>query len=972
MIQTLLTVPPHLADYLRRETAAPTWRSRLESWSGRELFIHADPAGLKLGSGGGTVNVLHAAWRAAQTKASLEAWLETLPKKLILHSGGESRRLPAYASVGKAFMPLPAIGDRNTRCFDQILADRQLPGYTQTLIEAGSKAVAMVCSGDVWLDFNPLDLPVVQADIAGIGMRVAPEVAQHFGVYFVRKDLDARPNQERPIAFFLQKPKPSEIYRHLGRYDFFVDTGMWLLSAAAAAFLFRRCGWDARKQRFANKDNLPGYLDLYTEVGGNLGAETKPSAELSALGFGQLTSSVIPLETARFYHLGSNRQIFESLEQLQSGLHSPAKCHFIAAKPGDFVSPAKSVCWVEAATPDAPVTLGGANLVTGLPAGSRITRVPDEVCLEVLPVGPRKFAVRPYHIDDTLRGRPSQRARICGQDAAAWLAARGLPTADEDVFNLPLYPVVNATEIDQALLEWFFATQPDESVTRRWQAWQREAAAALPHHVDFARYFEQRKAGHAAALQAEFTTCMEEGDTRVFAQDFSAVAAFCRTTAPELAKWIAGKRQALLAATTLPELQSRLLLFLAEISEGKARERFEDEGYRRLRSGIVAADQLGKVSPRLALKEDQIVWSRSPVRLDLAGGWTDTPPYCLEYGGAVVNVAVLLNGQPPIQVFVRRLAEPEFRLRSIDLGSSDVVRTYAQLAGYQNPQSGFSLPKAALALAGFHPDFAAGKAQSTLKERLQAFGGGLEISLLSAVPKGSGLGTSSIIGATLLGALNRACALSWDEVALYNRVLGVEQLLTTGGGWQDQAGALFRSLKLIETQPGARQTPAVRYLPEHLLDSDYANRTYLLYYTGVTRLAKGILKEIVRDMFLGNSATLHSLGLIRRNAWELYHSLQQGNPTAVQRTIARSWMLNKRLDAGTSTPDIEAIIATCGDDLAACKLLGAGGGGYMLLCAADAAAGQRIRDKLEANPPNARARFIDFAVARTGLQVTVS
>jgi len=50
---------------------------------------------------------------------------------------------------------------------------------------------------------------------------------------------------------------------------------------------------------------------------------------------------------------------------------------------------------------------------------------------------------------------------------------------------------------------------------------------------------------------------------------------------------------------------------------------------------------------------DQIVWGRSPVRIDLAGGWTDTPPYCLMEGGSVVNMAIELNGQPPIQVYAK-------------------------------------------------------------------------------------------------------------------------------------------------------------------------------------------------------------------------------------------------------------------------------------------------------------------------------
>jgi galactokinase/mevalonate kinase-like predicted kinase len=248
----------------------------------------------------------------------------------------------------------------------------------------------------------------------------------------------------------------------------------------------------------------------------------------------------------------------------------------------------------------------------------------------------------------------------------------------------------------------------------------------------------------------------------------------------------------------------------------------------------------------------------------------------------------------------------------------------------------------------------------------------LEISLLSAVPKGSGLGTSSILGATLLGALNRACGLGWDEVDLYQRVLGVEQLLTTGGGWQDQAGALFRSVKLIQTDPGLAQKPTVRYLPEHLLGPAEANRTLLLYYTGLTRLAKGILKDIVQDMFLGRASTLRTLALIRGNAERLYEVMQGSDQAELHRCIARSWDLNCRLDPGTTNPHIGRILALAGADLSGCKLLGAGGGGYMLLCAPNPEAGQRIVSRLESNPPNPRARFIDFTVADRAMEVTVS
>ena len=146
----------------------------------------------------------------------------------------------------------------------------------------------------------------------------------------------------------------------------------------------------------------------------------------------------------------------------------------------------------------------------------------------------------------------------------------------------------------------------------------------------------------------------------------------------------------------------------------------------------------------------------------------------------------------------------------------------------------------------------------------------------------------------------------------------------------------------------------------------------MLYYTGITRVAKGILQEIVRDMFLGRAATLQTLEAIRANARALFHAVQLGDFAGLCRCVDRSWRLNQALDADTSTPAIAALIARCGEDLGACKLVGAGGGGYLVLCARDEAAGQRIRARLEADPMNPRARFIDFSVAEEGLAVTVS
>ena len=156
----------------------------------------------------------------------------------------------------------------------------------------------------------------------------------------------------------------------------------------------------------------------------------------------------------------------------------------------------------------------------------------------------------------------------------------------------------------------------------------------------------------------------------------------------------------------------------------------------------------------------------------------------------MVNLSIELNGQPPLQVYVKTCKEPHIVLRSIDMGAMEVVNTYEELQDYRKVGSPFSIPKAALALAGFIPQFSE-ICYGSLQEQLEDFGAGIEVTLLAAIPAGSGLGTSSILASTVLGALNDFCGLAWDKNEICRCTLVLEQLLTTGGGWQDQYGGVF-------------------------------------------------------------------------------------------------------------------------------------------------------------------------------------
>ena len=375
--------------------------------------------------------------------------------------------------------------------------------------------------------------------------------------------------------------------------------------------------------------------------------------------------------------------------------------------------------------------------------------------------------------------------------------------------------------------------------------------------------------------------------------------------------------------------------------------------------------------PQLSVYPDQIVWSRSPVRIDLAGGWTDTPPYCLMEGGSVVNIAIELNGQPPLQTYVKPCREPHIVLRSIDLGAIEVIDTFEQLAEYNKVGSPFSIPKAALALAGFLPAFCE-ENYTSLRQQLEAFGSGIELTLLSAIPAGSGLGTSSILASTVLGAISDFCSLAWDKNEIGRRTLVLEQFLTTGGGWQDQFGGVLGGVKLLQTQRGFDQNPQVRWLPDSLFTQPEYAQCHLLYYTGITRTAKTILAEIVRRMFLNHGGEIRQLRAMKAHAIDMYEAIQRQDYDAYGRLVRKTWQQNQLIDSGTNPESVQRITSLVDDLCLGYKLPGAGGGGYLYMVAKDPEAAARIKQIINQTQPNPNARFVDMTLSKKGLQISRS
>jgi galactokinase/mevalonate kinase-like predicted kinase len=954
---------------------------RLEKRRPPEWFTSSDPPGLPLGSGGGTANLLAEAWRATGNRKSFDQWLKQ-GSKLVVHAGGESRRLPAYALTGKLLMPVPVFRWSRGQRLDQTVLDLQFPEYERVLTHAGSGFPAMIASGDVLLRFGR-DLPSFPpVDVLGLGMRVAPEVAKDFGVFFCAR---GRPGQ---LAFFLQKPAARKIRSLAVEFLPLIDTGVWLLSERAVRVLMQKCGWDSRRQQFGGRGrggHTPArHYELYAHFGLALG--NRPAIRDRSIS--KLTCAVVPMQHAEFYHFGTSEQMIQSVSALQNLVVDEARVGLtgIREQPDQVTQNSRfdvalrregnHTLWVENSVVPATWKLASEHVLTGVPENDWKIELRAGDCLDFVPIGESEFCIRAYGFRDAFRGRLDHVAtQWLGKPAVDWFAARGLtfeqggldPKAD--IHGCRLFPVLSASAITPAFIEWLVHGTERSGVTskfgRLWLDSPRLSARELGATVNLRRLYRQRANLRKACLLPMWKNFRWSVFFRLDLESTARALAAGKEAMPQIR--FAGQHDPM-----DPVHDQMLRSAVLRHRRNNDWPKYESSAFARLREMIAKEAQLAPANPTPNVLEDQIVWARSPVRLDLAGGWTDTPPYCIEHGGKVLNLAVDLNGQPPIQVFAKLSERPELVMRSIDLGIEERVQTYQQLDRFSQPDAPFALAKAAFALAGFLPRFHANGGFNSLKEQLQRFGAGIELSLLSAVPKGSGLGTSSILAATTLAALGDLCGLAWDRNILFTRTLALEQMLTTGGGWQDQAGAIFRGIKLIETDAGLAQRPTLHWLPDRLFGREYANRSVLLYYTGLTRLAKNILAEIVRGIFLNSPSHLEIIEEIAANASFAAEAAQKCDYQMLLEAIRRSWTLNQRLDSGTNPPGVQAILEKVQNYLGAAKLLGAGGGGYLLLFGKDESAAARIKGVLSDSPPNSRARFVDFNLSDTGLQLTRS
>ena len=863
-MKKLLSLPPNLVSAFHEVT----------DLSPESYFCTCDPVGHRLGSGGGTTWLLQETYRSEKREVESEKFDDWLSreKRILIHAGGQSKRLPSYAVSGKILIPIPVFRWERGQKLSQNLLSVQLPLYEKMMRMSPEGIHTMIVSGDVLIRATQPLQPIPDADVVCYGLWLDASVAKNHGVFVSSR------RSPSVLKQMLQKPSVSTLGELQKDHFFLTDIGVWMLSDKAVRLLVRKCT--------AEDGQLKEY-DLYGEFGCCLG--TDPSIVDEELR--QLKVAIVPLAGGEFYHFGTSLEMISSTLRLQNLVNDQRQIMHLDRKPHPSIFVQNAIIeiplteentnvWIENSYIGKHWHLTHDHVITGVPENDWDISLDPGECIDVVPVGDSDYEIRHYRIDEPQ----------------------------------------NSNELaERANLRRLFA-QRAAFRKQNWSALARNWSHSVFYQLDLADAAEQ----------------------------------FQKEQIP--------------LPPPLPEDAPSMTRIHDAMFRGDS-----ERAFALLRQELTGTDSMGfrlnsgGPVPVSSVADDQIVWGRSPVRIDIAGGWTDTPPYCLMEGGSVINLAIELNGQPPLQTYVRPSKELRIVLRSIDLGAMEVVETFEQLTDFMHVGSPFSIPKAALVLAGF------GDAQyASLKSQLEAFGSGIELTLLSAIPAGSGLGTSSILAATVLGALNDFCGLGWDKNEIGHRTLMLEQMLTTGGGWQDQFGGVLGGVKLLRTGRGFDQSPQVRWLPNDLwLQPEYRS-CHLLYYTGITRTAKQILAEIVRRMFLNHGDELALLREMKEHTMEMYETIQQNDFMRMGLLMRRTWEQNQQLDSGTNPPAVRALTDLVDDLCLSYKLPGAGGGGYLYMIAKDPEAAARIKQMLNTHSPNKNARFVEMTLSTTGLQISRS
>lgn len=333
--------------------------------------------------------------------------------------------------------------------------------------------------------------------------------------------------------------------------------------------------------------------------------------------------------------------------------------------------------------------------------------------------------------------------------------------------------------------------------------------------------------------------------------------------------------------------------------------------YKELRQDLISRHFKGLEQPSQLICAQERVEIHLPIRINLSGTWTDAMPICMEEGGEIINMAISFDGNLPIEVILEKTRSP-----GIELCSDGKTSVYADKT--VDDLDAFILHNAALKTWGITP------------EKLQS--GGLRLQTnVYGIDKGSGLGVSSILLAGCFLALRKMFRLPYSDDDIIYHIFVAEQIMGTGGGWQDQVGVLYPGIKISSSAPGLIQKiHLVRLQPGRRLKQAISEQC-LLVPTGIRHFGRFIVADIADRYLQGNIETRKTISELKQLNDEMLKSILTDNLSVFSYCVNKHHALVKQLSPYVMTAEIDSMVDQLMEYASAVSICGAGGGGYLFV-----------------------------------------
>ena len=922
--------------------------------------VLADPDGKRVGSGGATLNVL--SYIASQENEDKKSDHFKGKRILVIHSGGDSKRVPQYSVCGKLFSPVPRElpNGRPSTLFDEFMIS--MAGVAGRIPEG-----MLVLSGDVLLLFNPLQIDAQFKGAAAISIKEDVDTGKEHGVFLN--------NGNDMVGRFLHKQSKDQLYA-LGAVNdqkcVDLDTGAVLLDCALLNALFSLISVNGKTdaQKFAQFVNETARISFYGDFLYPLAEQSTLEEYYQEAAEGSINQALtecrtkiweaihdysmklICLSPAEFIHFGTTTELLQMMTSIVEDYEflDWKKAVFACVEHTDnaveykdyavsnsiIKSDAGLGCgvYVENSYLGEQVCIGIGSIVSGL--NLKEVSIPAGIVLHGICLKDNHYVVRVYAVEDNPKGRLSDNAPFLHTTLGDFLEK--MEIAPEEIWPdqdytgdyqwfAKLYPVCDTMEeaVSYALFlceavrgevdsvmrkKWISAERMslyqsfNEADTERLLLWQIELENEILVQkflcaVREQKYYKEVLSvfGESGISEKQFQMLMDYAESAQFSDKIRIYYDLSRYL-KEHGIMLSGYDYSTLESMCFDTIKSAIFL--------RGRKSIPDGQHYRI--------------------VEEEVHIELPVRVNWGGGWTDTPPQCNEQGGVVLNAAISLNGIYPVQVTVRRLPVYHIAFESTDIGVNGTVTSVEEIQNCYNPYDFFALHKAALIACGIIP--LEGKAE--LSDILQKLGGGIYLSTqVVGVPKGSGLGTSSILSGACVKAIFQFLGMELPESVIYETVSCMEQIMSTGGGWQDQVGGLNGGIKYITTKPGLHQEICVERVAIQEETLHELQQRFVLIYTGQRRLARNLLRDIVGNYIGGRPESVDALYKMKRIAALMRFELEQGNIDEFAKLMNQHWELSQKLDAGSTNTCIEQIFLSCEDLIDGKFIAGAGGGGFI-------------------------------------------